>query len=190
MCYSLSMNPFESTSNQPTVEKTQRKEQHHILVFLRAWKQIAQLLQHKTDEDIVISRLPIKSVLYHEVGQLVAQLLKITHNYDAQNIWFHLQFHQREMNEMLGLVCDSPLYDKIFSQNTVQVWDIGSKDISFNISESEKISMKLVHHRKERIFELDINYATIKQILPYIPNIFPILVLKTTLKSINKNPSI
>jgi hypothetical protein len=163
-------------SGEPSNERQKIKEsKDHLKVIAHAWKQIYQLYRNQTDHNISIIKAEIPQVVLYEF----AEMFNIAHTLDSENITFKLLFNYHNIPNLLDAINGSELMKNLFEKNTIHTWNSGNTDLTFEISATEIIKMKMKFRPELRSFLLEINYSTIKQILVQIPDAFPLLVLNT-----------
>jgi hypothetical protein len=175
----MGMNPLEFQSKPHNIEQ---KTSEHLKVLAKAWKQLFQLYRKNTDAQVSIVKADIGKAMLYEF----AQMCNINHTLGSEDITFVLQFHEDNIPAFLRAIRGSDLMKNLFSNQTNQFWNIGSKELTFQISESENISMGLEYDFDHGLFHVEIDYTNIKKILVQIPDAFPILVLMTQFVGIKK----
>jgi hypothetical protein len=167
---------------QPKTDQNKPKSNEHLKVLAKSWKQLLLLYRKKTDANVSIIKADINKAVLLEF----AQMCNISHTLNSENITFQLEFHEDNIPAFLRAIRGSELMKNLFSDQTNQSWNIGSKQLTFQTSESENISMGLEYEFKNGIFHVEIDYTNIKKILVQIPDAFPILVLMTQFVGIKK----
>jgi hypothetical protein len=165
------------------------KKPNYIGILAPKWKQlISFVLKRKEDNYIQIVEAEFNKLIL----SVLADTLNLNKTYEDEDIKFSLKIKFENLGSVLKYMGKSTLYNKMFDPGEIledgtiinaskSTWDQGTGELRTTMKDEQELCIKVRLNFKTNTVDANINWATIKQILPFVDKEMGLILAMTSL---------
>lgn len=169
-----------------------QKKLNYMDTLAPKWKElISFIIRRNKDGYIQIVEAEFKKLIL----SVLADALKFNKSYEDKDIKFSLKIKFEDLGQVLKYMGKSTLYNKMFDPGETledgtiinaarSTWDQGTGELRTIMENNEELCINVRMNFKINAVEASIDWATIKQILPYVDKEMGLILSMTSLGEI------
>lgn len=164
----------------------------YIHILAPKWKELISFIVNRNKEGYIqIIEAEFKKLIL----SVLADSLKLNKSFEDKDIKFNLEIKFDNLGQVLKYMGKSTLYNKMFDAGQIledgsiinsakSIWDQGTGELKTVMENDEELCIKVKMNFKRNVVEAVIDWATIKQILPYVDREMGLILAMTSLDEI------